>query len=61
MSDLSFIILARNPRTRTLIPVVNDDGETIAEFSSETKAIEAAADTTICKAWSYEIVEVSGP
>lgn len=55
----NYIIATRNPRTQKLVLVTNDDGETVAEFESESEAKNAADKTTICKAWGYEVVEVS--
>jgi hypothetical protein len=56
---MSYIIIVRNPRTKSLIAVTSDDdGEIIAEFATETDAIAAAGNTMICKAWPYHFVEV---
>lgn len=61
MSDFSYILLVRNPQTKKLIPITTDDGETIAEFDSEHSAFDAADNTTVCKVWGYEVVEVDAP
>jgi hypothetical protein len=53
---MSFVILTRNPRTRQLIAITGEDE--IAEFKTEEEAAEAAANTTICKAWGYDVIEV---
>jgi hypothetical protein len=58
--DFTFIIATRNPRTHRLV-VINNDDENVAEFSCESAAIHAAENTTICKAWGYEIIEVGAP
>lgn len=58
---MSYIILTRNPRSKKLIPVVNDDGQTVAEFKSEAEALDAASDTTVCRAWGYDVIEVPTP
>lgn len=55
---MSYIILSRNPSVGKLVIVTDGDDNVPAEFKSEEKAIEAAHNTTICKAWGYEIVEV---
>jgi hypothetical protein len=56
---MSYIIIVRNPRTKSLIAVTSgDDDEIIAEFATETDAIAAADNTMICKAWPYHFVEV---
>jgi hypothetical protein len=61
MTDFSnYIIATRNPRTKRLVLVVDDD-ENVAEFESEQEAIDAADNTTICKAWGYELIEVAAP
>lgn len=55
---MSYIVVTRNPGTKKLIGITDfDDGE-IAEFETEESASEAAANTTICKAWGYQIVEI---
>jgi hypothetical protein len=54
----SYIIAIRNPRTNKLVLVTNDD-ETVCEFESERDAMIAADNTSICKAWGYEVIEVS--
>lgn len=57
MDHFSWIILTRNPATKRLIAVVDDD-ERIAEFHTEEAAMDAADNTTVCKAWGYELMEV---
>jgi hypothetical protein len=53
---MSYIIVARNPRTGKLAVIT--DGEDVAEFGTEDEAIDAAGNTMICKAWPYHFVEV---
>jgi len=53
---MSFVILTRNPRTGQLIAITGEDE--IAEFKTEGEAVEAAAHTTICKTWGYDVIEV---
>ena len=57
---MSYIIIVRNPRTKSLMAVTSgdDDGRIIAEFETETDAIAAADNTMICKAWPYHFIEV---
>jgi hypothetical protein len=56
---MSYIIVARNPRTRKLIVITSyENDEVVAEFDTETEAIAAADNTMICKAWPYHFVEV---
>lgn len=58
---MTFILATRNPHNGKLLIVAEADDsypDLPAEFETEEKAIEAAANTTICKAWGYQIVEV---
>lgn len=60
---MEYIIVARNPSNRKLIAILDFPGthrECVAEYSSEDAAYEAAKEIPICRAWSYEIVEVDG-
>jgi hypothetical protein len=60
---MSYVILVRNPKNKKLFAVTDgeDTGsfEYCAEFGTEQEATDAAHDTTICKAWGYEVVEVA--
>lgn len=56
---MGFIIVSRNPRTKNLVIVTDGEDNVPAECKTEEEAIDAAHNTTICKAWGYEIVEVS--
>lgn len=56
--SMSYIIVSRNPRANKLVIVTDGDDDVPAEFKTEEEAIEAAHNTTICKAWSYQILEV---
>jgi hypothetical protein len=56
---MGYIITCRNPRTKTLVIVMTDeDDPNPAEFNTEDEAHMAAHNTTICKAWGYEVIEV---
>ena len=58
---MPYILITRNPRTKTIVAIVNgeeDSAWSIAEFGTEQEAIDAAADTTITKAWGYQVVEI---
>lgn len=56
---MGYVIMTRNPGSGRLIAVVDNDDCDISEFATEKEAVEAASNTTICKAWGYEIVEVN--
>jgi hypothetical protein len=56
----NYVIAVRNPRSKRLSFIMKDD-ETVAEFESEEDAREAADNTTICKAWGFELVEITAP
>jgi hypothetical protein len=58
---VGYVLITRNPRTKQAIAIVEGENgydEHIAEFETEDKAIEAAHNTTACKAWGYQIVEI---
>lgn len=55
---MSYILLTRNPRVKKLVIVTDGDDNVPAEFESWDEARAAADNTTICKAWGYEIIEV---
>lgn len=55
---MGWIIVTRNPRTRKLIVVTEDDCETVAEFATEAAASDAAIGVPVCRAWNYEAIEV---
>ncbi len=55
---VKFIILSRNPRSGKLLAVVDgDDPAIVAEYDTHSEALEAADNTTMCKAWGFEVVE----
>jgi hypothetical protein len=54
---MTFIITTRNPRTRKLVVVMDDDDE-VAEYETEEKAAEVARRVPVCEAWGFEIIEV---
>lgn len=55
---MSFILTTRNPRSKKLVVIVENDEGDPAEFKTMAEAIAAAGDTTLCKAWGYDIVEI---
>ena len=55
---MSYIIVSRNPRAKKLVIVTDGDDNVPAEFKTEGEAIEAAHNTTICKAWGYDVIEI---
>jgi uncharacterized protein GlcG (DUF336 family) len=54
---MSFILISRNRTTNRLIAIVEDDGK-IAEFETREDAEESARETTVCKAWGHQVVEI---
>lgn len=61
---MGYVIVSRNPNNKRLIAIVDGaDPESlddrIAEFETEQEAIDAADNTTICKAWGYQVVEIT--
>lgn len=58
---MSFVILTRNPRSRQLIAITGSDDDGLAEFKTEQEAADAAAKTTVCRAWGYDVIEVPTP
>lgn len=58
---MGYLIVTRNPRTKQAIAIMDGTSEydeRLAEFDTEEAANEAAANTTVCKAWGYQIVEI---
>jgi len=55
---MSYILLTRNPRTKKLIAVLDQDNETIAEFETESDANAVAMAVPICEAWGYQTAEI---
>jgi hypothetical protein len=55
---MGYVLITRNPSNKKLVAIVDNDGDAIAEFSTEDAATEAAHNTTLCKAWGYEIIHV---
>lgn len=55
---MSYILLARNPRTNKLVIVTDGEDNVPVEFQDREEAIDAAANTMITKAWGYEIAEI---
>jgi hypothetical protein len=55
---MSCIILVRNPHTRKLLVITEDDGETPVEFDTSGEAYKAAKHIPICQAWDFDTVDV---
>jgi hypothetical protein len=55
---MSYVIVTRNPSNGKLIPITEGEGDDVAEFETEGQALAAAANTTVCMAWGYQIVDV---
>lgn len=54
---MSYILAFRNPRTKKL-SVITDDNGNVEEFETEAAATQTAGNTMACRAWGYEIVEI---
>lgn len=52
----TFILIARNPKTKRLVVV--DDGDYPVEYESEESAIEATRHRPICRVWGAQVVPV---
>lgn len=55
---MTYILVSRNPRTGKLVIVTDGEDNVPAEFQDFEDAVDAAGDTTICKAWGYDVVEI---
>ena len=55
---MSYILVSRNPRTKKLVIITDGEDNIPFEFERREDAVTAADCTMICKAWSYEIVEI---
>lgn len=55
---MGYVIIIRNPSNKKLLAVTEEDGDAVAEFSSESEANDAAHETTVCRAWGFEVVEI---
>jgi hypothetical protein len=53
---MSYIIVCRNPTSRKLLIISNDDSNDPAEFETVEEAYEAANGMAVCRAWGVEIV-----
>lgn len=54
---MPYFIVATNPANGKVVAVNDDDGN-IAVFQTFAEADEAAGNTTICKAWPFDIYDV---
>jgi len=57
--SVSYIIVTRNPRSKKLIVIVDDDGGP-CEYPTEQTALYDARRINMCKAWGAEIVPIGG-
>jgi uncharacterized protein GlcG (DUF336 family) len=55
---MGYIVTTRNPRSGKLVVIVENDEGDVSEFKTEDEANAAAAETTVCKAWGYQLVEI---
>lgn len=51
----SYIIVSRNPNTKKLLVIVDEDGNP-AEFSSEETALDVAEKHNVCQSWGSDVV-----
>lgn len=61
IGPMGYVIVTRNPRTKQAIAIVEGENgydEHMAEFETEELAEQAAANTTACKAWGFQIIEI---
>lgn len=58
---MSYIVLLRNPLSRKLLVLedATDERCAVMEFSSEVGAHSVAQRNAACKAWGYEVINVS--
>lgn len=55
---MSYIIVMRNPRNKKLLAIVDRD-DNVDEFATAADAERIAEGAEICRAWGYEILEVT--
>lgn len=55
---MGFIIVTRNPGNKKLVVIAANDQDDVAEFETESEATKAADETTVCRAWGYQLVGV---
>lgn len=55
---MGYVILTRNPRNKKVVAITDDDQHHLAEFETYDDAEKAARNTTVCRAWGYDIAEV---
>lgn len=57
---MGYILVTRNPRTKSLVVITRDDSDAPAEFATESEANAVAMAVPVCEAWGYQAVEVDG-
>jgi hypothetical protein len=55
---LRYIVLIRNPSNKALDVIMAADEDRIVEFETEDAAEQWAAESKICRAWGYQVVQV---
>jgi hypothetical protein len=55
---MGYILVARNPRNQKLVVITGEDGETVAEFETESEANAVAMAVPVCEAWGYQALAV---
>ena len=56
---MGFILVSRNPRTKLLVVITEDDNDAPAEFETESEANAVAMAVPVCEAWGYQVLEVT--
>jgi hypothetical protein len=58
---MGWIIVTRNPRSKKLVIIHNDELDDFVEFGTESEANAVAMAIPVCEAWGFEAVEVNFP
>jgi hypothetical protein len=55
---VSFVVVARNPRSKALFAIVKSPDQDVVEFATADEAKRVANKMPWAKAWLWEIVEI---
>lgn len=56
---MGFILVTRNPSTKSLVVITEENSEAPAEFETESDANAVAMAVPVCEAWGFQAIEVS--